>query len=382
MDEFPTPPTDQAAEVVHGALERLDWLDKRAGQGAPGFSLTRRRALTGGAAGLAALLLSACDESARAKQAAAPPNPVKTIFGVRGGYRFTFVNHMVDSLFFVPTIAGVADACALLDCSYEWTGSAHSATAQMAMAINAAVSARVDGIATTLLAGDLDLPVKAALRAGVPVVSYNADEPASGRLAYVGQDLLHSGRILAQQIRKLLPHGSKVAVFVATPGLANLAPRLVGMAKGLAGSGVHADIQVSGVSQTQEMKTIGAFISQNMTRYQGYFAVDAGSTAAVAASIASNGLTGRVAGGGFDLLPNTQTLLSKNVIQFSIDQQPYLQGFLPTLELFLHRATYGLTGTADVDTGIHVLDHRTIAPYVHSSSPYEGTSPVAGVQRP
>ena len=39
--------------------------------------------------------------------------------------------------------------------------------------------------------------------------------------------------------------------------------------------------------------------------------------------------------GGFDLTEQTQKLLKEGNIEFTIDQQPYLQGFLPVLELFL-----------------------------------------------
>jgi len=87
-----------------------------------------------------------------------------------------------------------------------------------------------------------------------------------------------------------------------------------------------------------------------------------------------------VKGGGFDLLPETQQLLHDGAIQFAIDQQPYLQGFMTTLELFLHRATRGLTGAADVDTGVTVLDHRSIRPYATTKSPYEGTDSSVGVE--
>ena len=64
----------------------------------------------------------------------------------------------------------------------------------------------------------------------------------------------------------------------------------------------------------------------------GMFAVDAGSTQAVGQvvrdqSARDNGLVGA---GGYDLLPETVELVSEGVLDFTIDQQPYLQGFLPT----------------------------------------------------
>ena len=37
-------------------------------------------------------------------------------------WKFTFVNHVTTNPFFVPTQYGIADACALLGCTYQWTG--------------------------------------------------------------------------------------------------------------------------------------------------------------------------------------------------------------------------------------------------------------------
>jgi simple sugar transport system substrate-binding protein len=367
-------------EIVGDALERLEWADQRRDIDAPPYAaLTRRRALTGGAAAIAASMLAACGSAADGADHA-PKSPVVSIFGIKGGYRFTFVNHQTGSPFFTPTINGITDACALLNCAYEWVGSSNGQTGAMASALATAASARVDGIATTMISPELAGPVDAAVAAGIPVVAYNADDPGSRRLAYVGQNLLEAGREMGRKIESLLPDGGKVMVFIATPGIGNLAPRLTGAEQALAGSAITVRSQASGVSEDQEMATITEFIGTNLDAYQGYFAVDAGSTAAVATAIQKNNLTGKVVGGGFDLLPETQQLLYEGTIQFAIDQQPYLQGFLPTLQLFLHRATGGLTGTADVDTGARVLDRRTVRAYATTKSPYEGTSTGIGVQ--
>ena len=87
----------------------------------------------------------------------------------------------------------------------------------------------------------------------------------------------------------------------------------------------------------------------------------------------------RVKGGGYDLLEITEQLLAKGDIQFTIDQQPYLQGFLPILELYLYQASKHLSGIADVDTGLKFLDKETVDPYNTTKSRYEGTSSAAGV---
>ena len=61
-------------------------------------------------------------------------------------------------------------------------------------------------------------------------------------------------------------------------------------------------------------------------------------------------------------------------IEFTIDQQPYLQGFLPILQLFLWQVSGSLTGPAEVDTGLKFINKETVAPYVESKTRFEGTS--------
>ena len=110
------------------------------------------------------------------------------------------------------------------------------------------------------------------------------------------------------------------------------------------------------------------------------FAVDAGSTQAVAQVIKKYKLRDKgVKGGGYDLLEPTIQLLADDQIDFTIDQQPYLQGFFPVLELFLYQASKTLTGVADVNTGLKFLDKETVVPYVTTKSRYEGNSETAGV---
>ncbi len=86
-------------------------------------------------------------------------------------------------------------------------------------------------------------------------------------------------------------------------------------------------------------------------------------------------------GGGYDLLPAIQKLLAAGQMDFTIDQQPYLQGFLPVLQLFLYKASETLTGIADVNTGLKFLDKDTVVPYNSTKSRFEGNSSSAGVQK-
>lgn len=373
-------------DIVEDAIERLEWSDEKSDAPVSKIAqVTRRTALTGGAAGLAAVLLEACGNSGNSgttnANAATSSNAIPSIFGVNGGYHFSMVNHGTTNDFFTPTQSGAADACKLLNCSYQWGGSETSSVSQMVNVINTAISAKVDGIATTLIDPTaFNKPVANALSAGIPVVAYNADAATNARLAYIGQDLYLSGRQVGEHMKALIPGGGDVAVFIATPGSSNLQPRLDGILAELKGSNINVHTSASGDAESQELSTIQAFVSSH-TSYKGFFAVDGGSTEAVAQAIKKNNLKGKVAGGGYDLTPTTEALLAAGYIDFTIDQQPYLQGFLPILELFFYKASQGLTGPADVDTGLKFLDSTTVLPYSSTKSEYEGTGTKPGVQK-
>ncbi len=74
-------------------------------------------------------------------------------------------------------------------------------------------------------------------------------------------------------------------------------------------------------------------------------------------------------------------LLASGAMQFTIDQQPYLQGFLPILQLYMYQVSQTLTGIADVNTGLKFLDKTTVAPVQQHQEPVRGHQHGAGVQK-
>ena len=373
-------------DVMGDAVERLEF-DERAEDESPGKKfrqVTRRAALTGGAAGVAALALQACGGSSSSNSAsAASGSSASSIFGVGGGYKFTMVNHVTTNVFFTPTQSGASDACKLLGCSYQWTGSSSSNVGEMVDSINSAITSKVDGIATSLISATaFTAPVQKAMSAGIPVVSYNADEPQTGRLAYIGQDLYVAGQQMGEHIVALLPNGGEIGLFIATPGAANIQPRIDGAKATLKSHpNIKYDVVATGAAVPAELTAISSW-AQGHSSAKGMFAVDGGSTQGLAQAIQKQGLKSKGwVGGGFDLTPITEQLLHAGYIEFTIDQQPYLQGFLPIFELYRYKASQGLTGPADVDTGLKFLDKTTVTPYSSTKSRYEGTSNSPGVQK-
>ncbi|MBV9335930.1 MAG: sugar ABC transporter substrate-binding protein [Solirubrobacterales bacterium] len=378
-------------DLMGDAVERLEWDERKEEETPPKKwrQMTRRTALTGAAAGVAAAILEACGSSSSStsatgtgtsKAATGGGSSASAIFGVSGGYKFTFVNHVTTNPFFTPTQNGAADACKLLGCSYQWTGSDNSVVGQMVSAFNSAVSAGVDGIAISLVSlTAFNPPVQKALSAGIPVVAYNADAAGNARLAYIGQDLFVSGQEMGKRIAELVPSGD-IALFIATPGSLNIQPRIDGAQNTLKShSSITPHVVATGAALTQELSTIQSYITAHQN-YKGFFAVDGGSTQSIGQVLQKQG-PGKFKGGGYDLTPVTQQTLASGALQFTIDQQPYLQGFLPILQLYMYKASQSLTGIADVNTGLKFLDKTSVAPYNSTKSRYEGTSSAAGVQK-
>jgi simple sugar transport system substrate-binding protein len=378
----------QDMDPVYDAIERLEWQDSREDETPHSRlrAITRRTALTGGAAGIATAILTACgggkSSTTSSKAATSSGTPASGIFNSSGKLKFVFVNHVTTNPFFVPTKYGADDACKLLGCSYQWTGSENSNVNEMVNAFNTAVTGGANGIAVALVdAKAFNTPVDAALKAKIPVVAYNADAASNARLSYIGQDLFVSGQEMGKRIAQLVPSGD-VALFIATPGSANIQPRIDGAKDTLKShSSITPHVIATGAAVPAELSAIDAYATGHPST-KGYFAVDAGSTQSLAQTIQKHSLRSKgVKGGGYDLTPITQKLLADDQIDFTIDQQPYLQGFLPIVELYLYKVSGTLSGIADVNTGLKFLDKTTVGPYNTTKSRYEGTSSSAGVAK-
>jgi len=300
--------------------------------------------------------------------------------GAHPAWKFVFVNHVTTNPFFTPTISGATDACKLFGCTFQWTGSETSSVSQMVSSINTAIAAKADGIATTVIDKvAFDKPIANATAAGIPVVSYNADNnPLNDRLAYIGQDLFASGQAMGQKILSLVKPGGKIAIFIATPGSGNIQPRVDG-AKAIIGNKLQVKVVPSGAAIAQEQATVESFWNGN-TDYNGLFAVDGGSTWYTGVTSKKYGLHAKgVATGGFDLQPGTLDAIASGDMDFTIDQQPYQQGFLPIFYLWLYKLSGGLQSPSTTNTGLKFVTSANIAGY-KAPSYFEGspktTSPV------
>jgi simple sugar transport system substrate-binding protein len=352
---------------------------------------SRRKLLSGAglvsATAAASALLAACSSSSSTASAStSTAGAVAGNFPKTPAWQFWFVNHVTTNLFFVPTQFGFADAAALLGLPKpKWGGSQNSIPAEMVTYIKTAVAGKAAGIATCVINSKptdttFASPVKQAMDAGIPVVSYNADgpivdgtaTPGTNRLCYVGQALYLSGQQMGQRIKALAKPG-EIVIFIATPGTANIQPRYDGAVSVLQSAGYTVKMVATGATTSAEGPAEKAFLigNKNIT---GAFAVDAGSTELLGQQLQVTGLTGKIPAGGFDLTPGTLTAIKSGQLDFTIDQSPYMQGFLPTLYMYMYNLTGGLVLPPDTDTGLTFVTKDNVAQYQSASTTYEGSS--------
>jgi simple sugar transport system substrate-binding protein len=334
----------------------------------PGFDRARLLRRTGLPVAAAALL-------AGTAQAATPQSSLRD----HPRWRFTFINHATTNPFFVPARYGIQDAASFFGVDFEWAGSKRSDVGEMVGAMRRALEARVDGIAVSIIDPVAFNPLTdAALAKGIPVVSYNADGGRDNRrLAYIGQDLYQSGLKFGSRIVELVGTGD-VLLFIATPGQLNIQPRVDGALDAVRDSGrpIRMHVVATGADVVAERKMVEtSYRAQRNVR--GMFAVDGGSTQAVAQVMQAHHLHRQgVHAGGYDLLPGTLESIADGRLDFTIDQQPYLQGLLPIQQLFLYRYSGGLVSPADTNTGLKFVTRHNVGRYLTTRSRYEGSSRV------
>jgi simple sugar transport system substrate-binding protein len=224
-----------------------------------------------------------------------------------------------------------------------------SAGAQANLVQNA-IDQKVDGIALTAAKPDAMKDVVAkAKAAGIPVVGFNSgvsDWKRLGMLEYFGQDENIAGQAFGERLNQL---GAKHALCVVQEqGQVALEARCAGLKKGFSGD---TDIlYVNGTDMPSVKSTITAKLKQDSSIDE---VVTLGAPIALTAvqSVSDAGSKAKIA--TFDLNKELVKAVQNGTIQFAVDQQPYLQGYLAVDSLWLYKnnGNFSGGGTAPVLTG-------------------------------
>jgi simple sugar transport system substrate-binding protein len=258
---------------------------------------------------------------------------------------------------------GFDDACAKIqaNCQMVFTQT-EGAIDQQAANMQAALAAKPDALLTSIVDNTaFDGIIKDAVDAGVIVIAVNVDdtEGAAGnaRSAFVGQGFVPAGYSLGKKMSEFFPKEGpiKAVIGVSAPGQNWSEQRGAGVMKFMEEfKAANPDRKVdivrldTGTDGAVVADRVGAYLLANPDT-TAYF--DTGLWHAyVAQVLADRGVApGKVLMGGFDIVSEVLAQMETGYIQVQVDQQPYMQGFLPVMEAYLAK-TVGLS-PASVDTG-------------------------------
>ena len=273
--------------------------------------------------------------------------------------RFVFITTCVEEQFFKPVEKGMREAAAMLDVDCAFTGTTGVDVRAQAEMVRQAVRDGVDGIALNIIDPvAFDDAVREAVAAGVPVVAFNVDDHATpnARLAAVNQRLYEAGRTLGQACAPLIPDGSHILMTMHAAGVSALEDRLRGAQEALTGRGITWTVAVTGNSPAESGKVIGAALEQHPDIR---FVLCTGQADTEGAGLAIEERPGRgLQAAGFDLSPGILRLLKAGAIRYTVDQQPYVQGFYPVVQLALLRR-YGIR-PASLDAGAALVEAKDV----------------------
>ncbi|UIJ72538.1 sugar ABC transporter substrate-binding protein [Aurantimonas sp. HBX-1] len=225
----------------------------------------------------------------------------------------------------------------------------------MASLIDAAVNQEPDGLVVSIPDADaLSESIKRAVDAGIPVISMNSGGDVSkdlGARLHVGQSERDAGRIAGERLAEL---GGKKAICVNQEvGNVSLDQRCEGFAEGF---GEVSVLPTSNDPQDVESRVRAALDSDpEIDTILALGASTAGEPSVAAVQATGRGEEIRVA--SFDLSANFLQAIADGKAAFAIDQQQFLQGYLPVVFLALN-AEYGLMPGGDVPSGPNLVEQE------------------------
>ena len=279
---------------------------------------------------------------------------------VTGGKNLTIamVTHEQEGDTFWDKIrAGAQDAAKAhgIDLKYSY----NQQGPEQATLVQNAIDSKVDGIAVTLSSADAVVPVvKKAADAGIPVVAFNQgidQYKQAGAKMYFGSDELLAGQSVGQRLTA--EHGGgKTLCIIQAQGSVALETRCQGVKQGYPST---ENLQVNGADLPSVQQTIQSKLAQDPSITN---IVTLGAQIALAALQAEQSSNSKATIATFDLNQDVAQDIQAKKIAFSVDQQPYVQGYQSVLMLWMNLTNGNdLGGGKPVLTGPSIVDQTNIA---------------------
>jgi simple sugar transport system substrate-binding protein len=221
----------------------------------------------------------------------------------------------------------------------------------MAQLITAAVGKNPQGLVVSIPdATALGPAIKSAVDAGIPVISANSGSDVYkdlGILTHVGQDEFPAGKGAGEQMAAA---GVTNAICINQEvGNAALDARCAGFAEGLGGTSTVVQVDLN--DQVGAKNAISAALQADAS-INGILALGPTGAAPALAALDELGKAGQIQLATFDLSPEVLDAIKAGTMSFAIDQQQFLQGYLP-IQILTYYDLYGLLpgGGAPIYTG-------------------------------
>lgn len=286
-------------------------------------------------------------------------------------YRIVVVTHGQASDPFWSVVKNGVDAAGRdMRVTVEYQAPATFDMVAMSQLIDAAVASAPDGLVVSVPDADaLGDSIRAAVAAGIPVVSINSGSDVAGELgvlAHVGQTEYEAG----------LGGGQRMAAAGATNALcvnqevgnAALDLRCQGFSDAMAVAGGAVSVLAVDLNDpTGAQNAISAALTADST-IDAVFTLGPTGAAPALLALEEGGMLGSVKVATFDLSPEVlQAIVDGNVL-FAIDQQQYTQGYLPIVYLTLFLENLNTPGAVLIPTGPGFVTQETAATVVEYSA--------------
>jgi simple sugar transport system substrate-binding protein len=295
-----------------------------------------RRGLAGLAAVAAVVLVTAagCTDKTNSD------NSSNSNAGQKSNRKFAVITHgAAGDSFWDVVKKGAQQAGQDLGVSVDYKGSGKPD--EQADFINAAVTNKVDGIVVSMANPDaLADPIRKAVAAGIPVITINSGQSRSkefGAIAHVGQDETVAGRGAGSKLAEAgVKHLLCVKHEAANVGL----DQRCNGAKDTLGGQVDT-LQVDGKNVAEAQNTIASKLQADKS-IDGVLTLNPAVGAAAVDAISKAGSSAKLA--TFDLNADVIDAIAAGKILFAVDQQQYLQGYLPIVMLNLYLTNANTVG--------------------------------------
>lgn len=306
-------------------------------------------------AGVVALAVTACSGGGKEKTGGTSGGGANAAGS--SGYTIAFVTHETPGDTFWDKIkAGAQQAAKDEGVTLKYSNDPDAS--KQAVLIQNAVDSKVSGIATTLVTPKaLAGAVKAATDAKIPVVGLNSgidQYKQLGALMYFGSDETLAGQTAGQRIAA--GGGKHPLCVIQQAGSVALEARCAGVKSAVPGT---ENIQVNGSDDAAVTSTLQAKLSQDKSID---YIVTLGAPQAIDSIKALDASGSKAKLVTFDLNQEAAQDIQDGKIEFSIDQQPYVQGYMAVTSLYLYlKNGNDIGGGKAVLTGPSFVDKNNIA---------------------